>query len=247
MGPRGGLAYDGAVRSEGSSTVIREPADLRPMPFGNARVHSISNPLIEPIWGGLRVLAHVTDGGAVIRDPDGLEVEALPRLLTMIAANAQASEVVIDGHLVEGPLRDTTGVRVSTTGDSIRSAGEIGRHFLLGGLASPKRDVIAEKEAAAASAAAASGDVAFIATDLLWLDGEPLLDVPLLERKRLLESVLSDDERVRRTVAVRPPVEMWHAQWLSLGFREMAIKGANSRYTPGEPNPEWAITMIRRR
>lgn len=217
------------------------------MPFGNAHVRTIGNPLVEPVWGGLRVLAHVSDGTTVIRDPDGLEVDASPRLLEMLAANAHASEVVIDGHLVEGPIRDTTGIRISPAVDSVRSAGEIGRHFLLGGLASPKRDVIAEKEAAAASAAAASGDVVFIAVDLLWLDGESLLDVPLLERKRLLESVLTDDELVRRTVAVRPPVEMWHAQWLSLGFREMAIKGANSRYTPGEPNPEWAITMIRRR
>ena len=40
---------------------------------------------------------------------------------------------------------------------------------------------------------------AFVATDLLWLDGESLLDVPLLERRRLLEGVLDQSYLVRRS------------------------------------------------
>lgn len=229
------------------SVEVLDPVALRPMPFGGGRLDTISDPLVEPVWGGLRVLVHVADGRTVIRDREGLEVEVQQTLLESIASCSLASELVLDGHLVQGPLRDTTGIRVSPDVDAVRTARESTRHFFLGRLGTPRRDLVAEKEAAVALASAATSTMAFVAVDLLWLDGESLLDVPLLERKRLLESVLSDAELVRRTIAVRPPIETWHAQWLSLGFREMAIKGANSRYTPGEPNPEWAIALIRRR
>lgn len=216
------------------------------MPFGNARAGTIHDPIIEPLWGGLRVLVHVSGGRASVRGHEGEELEVATGLLDAIAACARASELVVDGHLVAGPIRDTVGVRVGMT-DTARDAGEMTRHFFLGSLGNKNRDEIARREAAAAAAAAAASPTAFVAVDLLWLDGESLVDVPLLERKRILESVLADSENVRHTVAVRPPIQSWHAQWISLGFDEMAVKGANSRYTPGRPNPEWAIAPIRRR
>ncbi|HSO29756.1 MAG TPA: hypothetical protein VLS28_07615 [Candidatus Sulfomarinibacteraceae bacterium] len=223
------------------------PADLRPMPFGAARPGTIENAVAEPLWGGIRVLVHVSEGSVVVRDPDGTELAIPEPLRAGIVVAAQASELVIDGHLVPAPLRDTTGVRLGAGTDAVRTAGEMGRHFFIGGLARRPDRVVEAEAAAAAASNPLDGPVAFIAVDLLWLDGEPLLDIPLLERKRLLESVLMDGELVRRTVSVRPPVERWHAQWSALGFREMAVKGANSRYTPGQPNPEWAISPIRRR
>ena len=44
---------------------------------------------------------------------------------------------------------------------------------------------------------------AFVAVDLLDLDGEPLLDVPLQERRRLLESVVDERVQVRVSSLVR--------------------------------------------
>jgi ATP-dependent DNA ligase len=229
------------------SAQVTNPADLRPMPFGTARPDAIANPIAEPVWGGIRVLVHVSEGTVVIRDPGGEELPVPEPLRAGIIAAAQASELVIDGHLVPAPLRDTTGVRLRSGADAVKTVGDMSRHFFIGGLGR-RPDPVAEAEAKAEAARnPLDGPMALIAVDLLWLDGEPLLDVPLLERKRILESVLMDGELVRRTVTVRPPVEMWHAQWSSLGFREMAIKGANSRYTPGEPSREWAIALIRRR
>lgn len=246
-GPTGAPAASGAVADR---RAVADPADLRPMPFGRARPDSIANPIAEPVWGGIRVLVHVADGSVVVRDPEGEELEIPEPLRAGIVTASLASELVIDGNLVPAPLRDTAGVRLRTGTDAVRTVGDMSRHFFIGGLAR-RPDRIVQAEAAADAAAAAQnlldGPVALIAVDLLWLDGEPLLDVPLLERKRLLESVLMDGELVRRTVAVRPPVEMWHAQWTALGFREVAIKGANSRYTPGVPSRDWAIMLIRRR
>jgi hypothetical protein len=58
---------------------------------------------------------------------------------------------------------------------------------------------------------------------------------------------MADHELVRRSVAIRPPVEAWYAQWKALGFHEIAVKEANSRYEPGGVSSEWAITEIPRR
>ena len=89
--------------------------------------------------------------------------------------------------------------------------------------------------------------MAFVAVDLLWIDDQSLLDVPLLERKRVLESVLRESELVRVGVYVRPPIDPWIGSWRTMGFRRMSFRGANSRYVPGAKNREWAQAEIPRR
>ena len=84
-------------------------------------------------------------------------------------------------------------------------------------------------------------DEGFVAVDLLSIDGSDLLDVPLLERKRLLESVIRESERVRLSVIARPPIETWVATWKALGLRGGILKAANSRYRPGGDTIEWRI------
>ena len=87
-------------------------------------------------------------------------------------------------------------------------------------------------------------DVALVVTDLLWLDDEPLLDVPLLERKRILESVVGESKLVRRGTFVRPPVDPWLGSWRAFGFSRMSYKAANSRYLPGQRNPDWTVADV---
>ena len=82
-------------------------------------------------------------------------------------------------------------------------------------------------------------DPRFIAVDLLELEREPLLDVPLLERRRLLESVVASGERIRVSQVVRQPIGSWLVAWRALGFTAYIAKHANSRYLPGEVNAEW--------
>jgi ATP-dependent DNA ligase len=82
--------------------------------------------------------------------------------------------------------------------------------------------------------------VAFVAVDLLSIDGTSLIDVPLLERKRLLDGVLHQGELVRITPFVRPPGGTFIATWLASGLRGLAYKAANSRYLPGDRNDDWA-------
>ncbi|TAK00717.1 MAG: hypothetical protein EPO36_07555 [Chloroflexota bacterium] len=225
---------------------VSSPSALRLMPFGQARAHDIRDPLWEPLWGGQRVLVHALDGRVAFRDEHGEAVAGHDDLRAAIAGLTMAEEAVIDGYLVPAPLRDTTGAELPAGLDAVQSAAEMGRQFLLGNRNTEKR----EEEIRPAEPPVqvpSSSPAAFIAVDLLWLDEDPIIDVPLLERKRLLESVLGDGEIVRRTMSVRSPVEQWYAQWRALGFNAVAAKGANSRYTPGQPNGEWATALIPKR
>lgn len=216
------------------------------MAFGRRQPRHIANPLCEPLWFGRRVLLDIAGGVVEIRDEAGEPLSGYEDLRTAAAESALAGELVADGYLLPAPLRDTVGVVVNLVVDAIPSRGERGRQMFLGS-GGEKRRQARENEEARDVAVAPTAPAAFVAVDLLWLDGESLLDVPLQERKRLLDSVLAEHDLIRRTVVVRPPVEGWYAQWKALGFREVAYKAANSRYEPGTVSRDWATAPIPKR
>jgi hypothetical protein len=74
--------------------------------------------------------------------------------------------------------------------------------------------------------------VALVAIDLLWLDGQPLFDVPLLERKRLLESASDRSDVIRRGQFIRPPIDTWMGSWRALGFSSITFKTATGDTAP---------------
>jgi ATP-dependent DNA ligase len=219
----------------------------RPMAFGHQRPDKIKDPICEPLWGGRRVLVEVADGRVDMRGTDGAEVEGYELLRSAIADAVFAEELVIDGSLLPAPLRDTEGARIRVGMDAVKTPSERVKHIFVG--ESPltgKREALAVADDARMPA---PGDepAALVATDLLWLDGQSLLDVPLLERKRVLESVLDERELVRLSMVVRPPVESWFAQWRALGFEEVTFKAANGRYRPGTVAEDWTVIVMPRR
>ena len=231
-----------------SQAEIRETtASWRPMAFGHEHWWKIADPICEPLWGGRRVLVTVADRRVDIRATDGEDVTGYDDLRAAIADATFADEAVFDGALLPAPLRDTEGARIRVGTDSVASAGDRVKHIFVG--QSPmtgKRDALAAADEARTPA---PGDepAAFVASDLLWIDGQSLLDVPLLERKRVLESALDERELVRRSMVVRPPVEMWFGQWRALGFEEVTFKGANGRYRPGKVADDWTVIVMPRR
>jgi hypothetical protein len=182
------------------------------------------------------------DGRRIV-SPEGIDVVLRDMLL--------AGEAVLEGHLTAQAFSTGVGARLDDASEPVRPLRMI-THALVPG-ARRREDFIAQRETeakereqeraalAALDAAAGAERLAFVATDLLWLDGETLLDVPLLERKRVLESVIGEAELVRRTAFVRPTALASLVAWRSLGFLTIAWKAANSRYQPGEVNPGWTI------
>ena len=81
----------------------------------------------------------------------------------------------------------------------------------------------------------------FAAFDLLEVDGEPLLTIPLLERRRHLEGVLAPSQNVRLTPYVTRGLRGWRDTLLAQGFKRVVIKNWNSAYAPGKMNNDWLV------
>jgi len=238
----------GMTRSRPAPRRAAEALDSwRPMRFGRRAGRHIKDPIVEPLWGGMRVLVSIDGPDVVIRDADGDAVEGWEALRTALLDAALSASLVVDGYLTTEVLRDTTGVGFSLADDVVDRPLNLFRRLFLPSRPATGRRAELEAELRRPIDLPIDGPTAFVATDLLWVDDVPLIDIPLLERKRLLESALGEGQLVRRTAHVRPPLETWYSQWRAFGFYQMAIKSANSRYTPGEPSDAWATAVIPRR
>ena len=125
---------------------------------------------------------------------------------------------------------------------------ELAKAMVVGVRHSRRAEMIQERERERDAMTFGPTDVvALVAVDLLWLDGEPLFDVPLLERKRLLESALDESDVIRRGQFIRPPIDTWMGSWRALGFSWITFKAANGRYRPGSTADDWTISSMPRR
>jgi bifunctional non-homologous end joining protein LigD len=176
--------------------------------------------LFEPYWSGERLIARLQDGHVTLTDeagePAGAEcAEAADELLTAIDAEA----AVIDGVWTAQPfVGDGSGVRqwAETMAEE--------------GLVDEPPDPLSIETRRA-----------FVALDLVELDGQSLADVPYQERRRLLASVVAENVRVRVSPAVKLPVRPWLHAWRGNGFTHYVAKHVNSRYRPGEQAEDWLI------
>jgi bifunctional non-homologous end joining protein LigD len=87
----------------------------------------------------------------------------------------------------------------------------------------------------------AGGRRIFAVFDLLEVDGDSLLDVPLLERRRHLEGVLTPSLNVRLTPYVSRSLRSWRDTLSTQGFRRVVLKNWNSVYAPGRENNDWLV------
>ena len=218
---------------------------LRPQQYAVVPYHRVQNPIVEPMWAGIRALAAVQDGVALLRGEDGEPVDERPEVRAALATAVRTPSAVLDGWLTKEAIH--SGVELLSTVEMPTVSMLIQKTFF--GI---RRDRQAEADAERRRLRDAQtfGDeeiVAFVATDLLWLDGDSLLDVPLLERKRLLGGVLEESELVRLGAFVRPPVDTWVTSWRRLGFVELSYRAANSRYHPGAQHEDWTTARMPRR
>lgn len=86
-----------------------------------------------------------------------------------------------------------------------------------------------------------NGRQIFAAFDLLEVDGEPLLTVPLLERRRHLEGLLMPSRNVRLTPFLTRNLRAWRETLSGQGFRRVVLKSWNSLYAPGQTNDDWLV------
>lgn len=186
----------------------------------DAVVHSIEW-LFEPAWRGERVMARLRNGRVTVTDQRGEPAanEVASEAAEVLENALDADEALIDGVWTNMPF----------VGEG-SAARHLAEAIAEEGLTEQVPDPIENEPRRA-----------FVAIDLVELDGQPLHDVPLMERRRLLASVVDENVRVRVSPAVRVPIHNWLIAWRSAGFERYVAKHVNSRYTPGEMSDEWLL------
>ncbi len=221
---------------------------LRPQAFGKTRAQDIGDPLVEPLWPGRRILAAARDGSAGLFDEDGTPIDEHAELVAHLArALARTtSGAIVDGYLTKQAVTDEGGVH--TWVNEYPTLGGQLSGMMVGRRRHRIEDIEKAREADVAETTFGEDElVNLVVVDLLWLDDQWLTDVPLLERKRVLESILPEDILVRTGPYVRPPIGTWIGSWRAQGFRGLTFKSANSRYRAGETADDWATAPMPRR
>jgi bifunctional non-homologous end joining protein LigD len=84
-----------------------------------------------------------------------------------------------------------------------------------------------------------SGPLVFYVFDVLELDGEPLVDLPLSERRKRLEKLLDQRNRTVRLSEAFGDGEALYAAAVEQGLEGVIAKRADSRYLPGKRTRDW--------
>lgn len=204
--------------------MMDEPVFPQRVTVANAEVLSVDW-LFEPHWPGDRIIARVERGRATLNDELGKPVrpEIETEAAEVLRSAVRADQAVIDGVWTAQPF----------VGD-----GSLARNWAetiaQEGLSKELPDPLeAERRRA------------FVAIDLVELDGQPLYDVPFQERRRLLESVIDEGAQVRLSPVVKHPLGGWLIGWRTNGFTHYVAKHMNSRYLPGERNDDWLKLSLR--
>ena len=193
------------------------PADARLWRPQNAKLVKgapfIDNAIAEPFWNGTRVLV-------LFRESEREEEYGSVEVIDEAGADAFGLAPRALDHLRRSIFAREAVVDGIITGQTLEPG--VDMDF------DERRGRLGEK------------DLAFVALDLLRIDHEMLFDIPLLERKRLLEGAIQQSPLVRISPWVTPPIAAWLRTWTHAGFKGAMVKNSNSRYVPGSTTVEWA-------
>jgi DNA ligase D len=183
--------------------------------------------LYEVKWDGYRVEAVVHDGGVELFTRNGNDASVyFPRLLAR-PTWIDAGQAIVDGEVV---ALDGDGRPDFSLLQERISAGRGGRSVAT---------------ASDAGSAEHAGALVYQVFDLLYLDGRLLVDVPLEQRKRLLELVLRPNARVRYAAHVETEGVAFFDAVKAQGLEGLVAKRRDSRYEVGRRSTAWLKVKAR--
>ena len=175
--------------------------------------------LFEINWDGYRLQAIVDHGNVRTYTRKGLDGSTyFPGLLSTPAKWIAAGQAIVDGEVV-----------------ALDESGAPDFGLLQEGISNLRTG----------SRGGSKATLIYQAFDLLYLDGRILLDVPLVERKRLLRSVLRDGGRVRFASHVEGEGLAFHEAAKARELEGIVAKHRRSRYESGRRSSAWLKIKIR--
>ena len=201
--------------------------------------------LFEVKWDGYRVQAIVWEGRSRIYTRNGHDAATyFPTLLPAPRTWIHAETAVLDGEVValdeEG--RPDFGLLQARIPQATR--GRVPGQWGSGGRRgrSPEGG---DTETSDADDAAARAPLVYQVFDLLQLDGRSLLRVPLMDRKRLLRSILTEGNRVRFAAHIEREGMAFYRAAAARGLEGVVAKHRRSRYEPGRRSTAWLKLKLR--
>jgi bifunctional non-homologous end joining protein LigD len=166
--------------------------------------------IFEVKWDGFRAIAYV-DAELNVRSRN--QKELLDNFSELQELRQLAHNVVLDGEII------------------VLTEGKVDFQALLErGKATSPRDVALKT---------ARLPVAYVIFDILEKDGKPLLDLPLVERKRILKESVKEGEHVLLSEYIEEKGEAYYEAVLEKGLEGVMAKKKNSHYEPGIRSGDW--------
>ncbi len=173
---------------------------------------SFSSPdwLFEIKWDGIRAISYVEDQVS-IRSRNNRELkDTFPELQELPSL---AHQVVLDGEMV-----------------AMRQGKPDFEALLERNQASSTRDV---------AFLASNSPITYVVFDILEKNGDPLIDLPLTDRKRILAQSLKEGEHVILSSFVEEAGESYFKAALDRGLEGIIAKKKQSKYEPGLRSSSW--------
>jgi bifunctional non-homologous end joining protein LigD len=202
-----------ATLKEDERPPAEPPPALDPM-LATPRPEPFDDPgwMFEPKWDGVRTLAFIEGERTALRSRRGREVEGLYPELSEMAVQLSGFNGLIDGEIVG----------LDEKGHP--SFERIQQRFTL---AKPTQQAMTRYP------------VEYVAFDLLWLDGESLLDRPLEERRALLERHVVPGKHVQVSPQFEERGVAFFEAAKAQGFEGLIAKKKGTIYRPGQRSKDW--------
>jgi bifunctional non-homologous end joining protein LigD len=175
----------------------------------------------EVKWDGMRALCFVDQGQLRVQSYNERDVTASWPELAGLPAALPVATALLDGELV------------ATDGEGRPSFGLLQQRMHVA-------------DAAEAARRSAEVPVAYVAFDLLHLDGHDLTGLALSDRRRLLDHVLEPGPRWRCS-PLHDDGPALLAAATERGLEGVVAKRLDSRYEPGKRTRSWLKVKVRRR
>jgi bifunctional non-homologous end joining protein LigD len=225
-------ADDAAVTADDLATRAlargRMPGSIRPMLATEAR-ETFDSPdyIFEAKWGGLRAMAHIRDDVLRLRARNCRDFAPYLPELAGIPDRVRAREAIIDGEIIgvdgEGhPSFDMLRPRLHLMADDARAPAD--------GEPAPPLQLRIKRVA---------GRIAFQAFDLLWLDGQSLIDEPLWYRKSRLGEIVTPAPEFAPVDFVDDEGTAFFEAMVARRMDGVVAKLKQSPYVPGTASRTW--------
>ncbi len=93
----------------------------------------------------------------------------------------------------------------------------------------------------------ADGDLVYYVFDLLWLNGYNLMELPLIERRKMLHDLLPAEGIIRESLNFETSATEFLAAAAKMGLEGIIAKRADSIYRPGDRARDWLKIKVHKR